>query len=71
MLSISLTWCGTFSSTKDALPYIGAYPGIPNMFFALGYGGNGITFSMIAAQIISDLYLGIANSDVHLFRFDR
>lgn len=41
-----MAWCGTFSSTTDGLPYIGEWPGKKGMFFALGYGGNGITFTL-------------------------
>ena len=37
-------WAGTFAQTKDGLPYIGPHPGFPHAYFALGYGGNGITF---------------------------
>jgi glycine/D-amino acid oxidase-like deaminating enzyme len=66
-----MTWCGTFSSTKDGLPYIGAYPGIPDMFFALGYGGNGITFSMIAAQIIRNKLKGLKDEREEVFGFNR
>lgn len=65
------TWCGTFGSTKDALPYIGPYEKLPNSYFALGFGGNGITFSVVAAQIITDLIQGKDNKDVALFSFDR
>lgn len=66
-----MTWCGTFSSTKDGLPYIGAYPGLPNMLFALGYGGNGITFSMIAAQVIRNRLKGIKDEREAVFGFER
>ena len=38
---------------------------------ALGYGGNGITFSMIAARLITDLILQRPNDDAAVFRFDR
>ena len=65
------SWAGTFGSTKDGLPYIGPYSKKPNSYFALGFGGNGITFSVIAAEIIRDLLLGKKNDDVELFRFDR
>lgn len=61
-------WCGTFSATKDGLPYIGAWPRIPNMLFALGYGGNGITFSVIAAQVISKIVRG-RDDDERLVRY--
>jgi glycine/D-amino acid oxidase-like deaminating enzyme len=48
-------WAGTFASTKDGLPYIGSIRQRPHTYFALGFGGNGITFSAIAANIIKDL----------------
>ncbi|PZR20733.1 MAG: FAD-binding oxidoreductase, partial [Flavobacterium psychrophilum] len=65
------SWTGTFGSTKDGLPYIGPYDTLPNSYFALGFGGNGITFSLIAAEIITDLILGKTNKDLELFAFDR
>ncbi|MFD2600889.1 NAD(P)/FAD-dependent oxidoreductase [Flavobacterium suzhouense] len=65
------SWTGTFGSTKDGLPYIGPYDRLPNSYFALGFGGNGITFSLIAAEIITDLILGKPNKDLELFSFDR
>jgi len=65
------TWTGTFGSTQDGLPFIGEYPPLPNSFFALGFGGNGITFSAIAAQIITDLINGKENRDVEIFSFER
>ena len=68
---IAFAWAGTFGETKDGLAYIGESPELPNSYFALGYGGNGITYSMIAARIILDLYMGKANPDAHLFRFCR
>ncbi len=64
-------WAGTFASTKDGLPYIGTIPERPHTWFALGFGGNGITFSLIAAQIISDLLSGKTNANSKLFGFDR
>ena len=44
---------------------------VPNAYFILGYGGNGVTYSIIAAEIIRDLVLGHSNPDAMLFRFDR
>jgi glycine/D-amino acid oxidase-like deaminating enzyme len=64
-------WAGTFGETKDGLAYIGQLPDRPSAYFALGYGGNGITFSVIAAQLISDLYRGRPNPDAAVFRFER
>lgn len=64
-------WTGTFGSTKDGLPFIGEYEALPNSLFSLGFGGNGITFSQIAAEVNRDLVLGNKNTDAILYRFDR
>ncbi|MEJ0057002.1 MAG: FAD-dependent oxidoreductase [Bacteroidota bacterium] len=64
-------WAGTFASTKDGLPYIGSVPSRANTSFALGFGGNGITFSVLAAQLILDKLLGKVNKDAALFAFNR
>lgn len=65
------SWAGTFGSTKDGLPYIGTYKKLPNSFFALGFGGNGITFSQVAGEIIASIIKGKRNKDVELFSFER
>jgi glycine/D-amino acid oxidase-like deaminating enzyme len=65
------SWTGTFGITKDSLPFIGAYNLYPHTYFVLGFGGNGITFSVIAAKMIRDILKGKRNKDVDLFRFDR
>jgi glycine/D-amino acid oxidase-like deaminating enzyme len=64
-------WAGTFASTKDGLPFIGAIRQRPHTYFALGFGGNGITFSAIAATLIKDLLQGKKNKDADIFKFDR
>lgn len=70
-LDVAYSWTGTFGETKDGLAYIGETQEFPNAYFALGYGGNGITYSLIAAELIRDLYLGHENDDLQIFRFDR
>lgn len=70
-LKADFSWAGAFASTKDGLPYIGSIPERPNTYFALGFGGNGITFSAIAAEIIHDLILGKKNDHTQLFSFNR
>ena len=71
MFNPEFNWCGTFGSTSDGLPYIGEYPGMVNSYFALGFGGNGITFSLIAAEILKDLIVGKKNNDKEIFSFSR
>ncbi|HEV8273890.1 MAG TPA: FAD-dependent oxidoreductase [Chitinophagaceae bacterium] len=65
------SWAGTFGSTKDGLPYIGVYEKLLNSFFALGFGGNGITFSQVAGEIIASLIKGKKNKDADIFSFER
>jgi glycine/D-amino acid oxidase-like deaminating enzyme len=64
-------WAGTFATTEDGLPFIGRTTEHPRIWFALGYGGNGITFSVIAADILRDLLTGRNAPDASLFAFDR
>jgi glycine/D-amino acid oxidase-like deaminating enzyme len=68
---VAFSWAGTFSSTKDGLAYIGTHRSLPHAYFALGYGGNGITYSLIAAEIIRDHFLGRRNPDAAIFSFNR
>jgi glycine/D-amino acid oxidase-like deaminating enzyme len=70
-LETAYSWTGTFAETSDGLPFIGPHPSFPRAYFALGYGGNGITYSVVAAAIIRDLCLGKRNPDAALFRFGR
>ena len=70
-LESAFSWAGVFGSTKDGLAYIGCNPKFPGGYFALGFGGNGITFSQIASGILADLFLGRRNLDERIFRFDR
>ena len=58
-------------STKDGLPYIGSLPGQRHTYFALGFGGNGITFSVIAGQIIAGLAGGKKDGIAGIFSFAR
>ena len=64
-------WAGVFGETKDGLPYIGPHKQFPLGLFALGYGGNGITFSLVAAEIIRDNLRGHPNPDSSIFSFER
>ena len=65
------SWAGAFATTKDGLPYIGSVPERPHTFFALGYGGNGITFSLVAAEMLGHWISGQQPKDMDLFSFNR
>jgi len=64
-------WCGSFGASTTGTPSIGAVPKMPGCFAVLGYGGNGITFSMMAAQILRGLIAGNGDTDSDLFSFRR
>lgn len=49
-------WSSQYFEPSDGLAYIGHLPGNPeNVFVATGYGGNGMTYSHIAAITLTDL----------------
>lgn len=54
-------WCGTFGESTDDLPFIGEHPEQPGLFHALGVGGNGTIYSMMAACMLRDQILGTRN----------
>jgi len=70
-LDIEFRWSGTFDTTSDGLPLIGPVPGAKGIYAAYGYGGNGITFSFLAAQLIGDLIAGSNSPLLSDFALDR
>lgn len=64
-------WGGTFGETKDGLPYIGKSPEYDNALFVLGFGGNGITFSAQAMEIIPALLKGKEHPLAPYYQFGR
>lgn len=65
------TWAGTFGETKDGLPYIGEHPNFPSAYFVLGFGGNGITFSVIGMDMLAANLNGDKHPLDEYFRFRR
>lgn len=53
---IAYKWSSQYFEPADGLPYIGKLPGSSeNILVATGYGGNGMTYSHIAATLLCDL----------------
>lgn len=69
--TLEAAWCGFFGVTDDSLPLIGPVPGQPRCYGAFGYGGNGITFSAMAADILARLVSGAADPAAGWFALDR
>jgi glycine/D-amino acid oxidase-like deaminating enzyme len=70
-VAIEYAWEGLFATTPDSLPYIGPHRRYPRHLFALGYGGNGMTFGFLAARLIAERLEGTSNADHELFSFGR
>ncbi|WP_026730026.1 NAD(P)/FAD-dependent oxidoreductase [Flavobacterium denitrificans] len=68
---LDYSWAGTFGETKDGLPYFGKPDPKKNEHYVLGFGGNGITFSVIGMNSILDSINNKANMDLEYYRFGR
>jgi glycine/D-amino acid oxidase-like deaminating enzyme len=64
-------WEGLFAATPDGLPYIGTHRRYPRHLFALGYGGNGMTFGFMAARMLARFVDGVSRPEDRLFSFGR
>jgi glycine/D-amino acid oxidase-like deaminating enzyme/nitrite reductase/ring-hydroxylating ferredoxin subunit len=63
---IAFRWSSQYFEPADGLAYIGHLPGNPsNVFVATGFGGNGMTYSHIAANLLTEK---IENKDSDLAR---
>ena len=71
-LKIAFSWAGTFAETDDGLPFFGTHEQHgPKIHFAMAYGGNGITYSLIGAELLRDKLLGKKHPCEKLFSFSR
>ena len=62
-------WTGSFGASDTGVPTFGRIPGFACCFAVLGYGGNGITFSMLAARMIAGALDRKPDADSRLFGF--
>lgn len=70
-LETEYSWAGTFGESADGLGYIGIPKGYKDIYFALGFGGNGITFGVIAADMLSRMIAVGKAENEELFSFRR
>jgi len=54
------TWTGFRPTTPDGRPYLGAVPGLDNVWVAAGHEGLGVTTAPGSARLLMDLFLGRA-----------
>jgi glycine/D-amino acid oxidase-like deaminating enzyme len=70
-IKTDFAWEGLFATTPDSLPYIGPHQRYPRHWFALGYGGNGMTFGFLAARLLLERWQRQVTDDHSLFEFGR
>jgi glycine/D-amino acid oxidase-like deaminating enzyme len=68
-IRIAYRWAGAFGESATGLPFIDAVPGHPNCYAVMGFGGNGITYATIAADVIAAALAGKPHPDADLYRF--
>nr|WP_315221618.1 FAD-dependent oxidoreductase [uncultured Flavobacterium sp.] len=68
---IDYSWAGTFGETKDGLPYFGKPDPKRNEHYILGFGGNGITFSVLGMNSIAASIKNEKHQDLEYYKFGR
>lgn len=68
--TITKRWKGPIMESIDGLAWIGSH-GHDNVFYATGFSGNGMTYSMIAARMITDAIQGKNNPWKEIYRTER
>jgi glycine/D-amino acid oxidase-like deaminating enzyme/nitrite reductase/ring-hydroxylating ferredoxin subunit len=69
---IHYQWSSQYFEPVDGLPYIGHMPGQPGgILVATGFGGNGMVYSSVAAQLLKDIVLEKESNYFHLFNPNR
>ena len=68
----AFSWAGTFAETSDGLPFFGPHRAMgPRVQYAMAYGGNGITYSMLGAGLLRALVERRPHPLARLFSFAR
>lgn len=60
-------WAAIFGGTHDGMPILKEDESIENLYYALGYGGNGTVYSMVFAKIFQELFTRGSCSDFEVF----
>lgn len=65
---VDYTWAAAFGESSTGLPSIGPVPGLDHAWAVMGFGGNGITYSVIASQVVAAEVRGGCDPDADLYR---
>lgn len=68
---LDYSWAGTFGETQDGLPYYGRPKLNENQHYVLGFGGNGITFSVMGMEAVLHSINNTPHHYLDYYRFNR
>lgn len=66
-IEFECAWSSTFGGSPDGLPAVGRARSLENLFLAYGYGGNGVTFASLGAELIERLVRSDADEEAVWF----
>ncbi len=66
-ITIDRKWAAIFGSSPDGLPAIGRSATLPHLWLSAGFGGNGIAFAALAAQLLERAIAGDEDPDAACF----
>ena len=70
-LDVEEAFAGTFADTIDTLPIIDEIPNMNNCFCNLGFGANGILYSVIGGEILKEAVKGLYTKEIKMFKINR
>ncbi|AYV74092.1 FAD-binding oxidoreductase [Niallia circulans] len=70
-LKADYVYGATFGESKDGIPFIGEHPQHKNLYYCLGFGGNGTVYSAFGSNILKDLIIKGKHPDADLVQLDR
>ncbi|MBD3832180.1 NAD(P)/FAD-dependent oxidoreductase [Brevundimonas bullata] len=67
-MEVDYVWAGAFGESATGLPHIAPVEGLDHAWAVMGFGGNGITYSVIASQVVAAALRGGNDPDADLYR---
>jgi glycine/D-amino acid oxidase-like deaminating enzyme/nitrite reductase/ring-hydroxylating ferredoxin subunit len=71
VLKITHRWSAQHFESSDGLPYIGVSPFGKNKYIATGFTGDGLTFGVVSAMLLTDMLTGKENALEKLYSPSR
>ena len=65
---VDYAWAGAFGERATGLPQIGPVDGMDHVHAVMGFGGNGITYSVIASEVVARAIRDEVDPDADLYR---